>query len=158
MVNWGLHFSLFVLIFCSVVFGGLLVHYFSGVLSTTNHFKSVNLNSSNFSSGCENYSLVETASCLNYKVRGIFNYTVRPDTVKSYDDILMNGGDCFDYSTLYVRAAGELGFKGEVYDYFLNDEFGHSFAVIYDDSGYCVLDQTIAPSCMGVGGVSVGGV
>lgn len=85
---------------------------------------------------CSNLTLIGTAECLQRFVSTFYNYTVRIDTYKSLDNIKENGGDCFDYSNLYVEMAKSLGFKAETHKLPT-----HMFAVIYDETGYVVIDM-----------------
>lgn len=121
-----------------------------GVYFDTNYFALAEEDKSNIEN-CENLELVETAECLNRYVRSIFNYNVREDTIKSFDDIVENGGDCYDYSNLYVSMAKSLGYRGSVTAFSLNESTGHAFAIISDDNSYCVLDQRVSPTCYGLG-------
>jgi len=96
---------------------------------------------------CYNLSFKETVTCLNKFVRSIYNFTVRPDTEKTLEDIKNNGGDCYDYAKLYRKLAIERGFNAETIGIYSNKS-GHRFAVIYNsDLSYCVLDQMSIIGC-----------
>jgi hypothetical protein len=95
-------------------------------------------------SNCANLSLHKTSECLRQKVIPIFNYTVRDDYEKPYDDLVANGGDCYDYTMLYVNMAKILGFNATK----AVNVPRHTFAIISDNEGYCILDQTILVGCM----------
>ena len=90
---------------------------------------------------CEDMDLFGTAYCLNSHIKGILNYTIREETIKTYEDIKDNGGDCYDYSHLYLSFAQELGFNAETVKLY-NEEEGHIFTIMWDDNltGYCKLD------------------
>lgn len=101
---------------------------------------------------CRNQGLEETAYCLRNYVNGFYNYTVRPDTKKTFQDIKANGGDCYDYSQLYKSMAEELGFSAQVTAIVPQGSMvGHAIAEIYDDTGYCVMDQALEPYCVDLG-------
>ena len=91
---------------------------------------------------CANLSLINTSRCLRNYISTFYNYTIRPDTIKTLEDIKQNGGDCFDYSSLYSRFGKELGFRTFIQTIY-NKEIYHKYAVILDDGGYCVMDQLI---------------
>ena len=59
-----------------------------------------------------NMSLKNTSNCLVSYVKTFYNYTVRSDIPRTEEDIRVNGGDCFDYTELYVGYSKELGFYG----------------------------------------------
>lgn len=74
---------------------------------------------------------------MNAKVISIFNYTITEDDFnRSMKDIEMFGGDCLDYSRYYEHLAKENNVTGKMIYMDI-----HVFYLIYDDTGYCVLDQ-----------------
>jgi hypothetical protein len=100
-------------------------------------------------SECNNLELEDTAYCLRDWMSGFYNYTLRPDYYKTLEDVQTNGGDCFDYSLIYVNAAKNLGFSA--YQYTMHyDNLGHAIAVIMNDKGYCLLDQVQIIQCVNV--------
>lgn len=102
---------------------------------------------------CKNLSLINTASCLENYVLTFYNYTIREDSYHSLEDVKENGGDCYDYSNLYVTMAESLGYKGKTTKITNTDKYAHQFAVIYDEKHYCILDQTFKPVCYTLGDV-----
>lgn len=97
-------------------------------------------------SECSELELQETARCLRDFVSTFYNYTVRSDEERTLEEIKENGGDCYDYNSLYERLAKELGFEGYSFRIETKD-LAHRFAIIMDDTGYCRLDQLIEPDC-----------
>ena len=98
-------------------------------------------------SNCYNLTFKETIICLNEFIKSIYNYTVRNDTIKSLEDIKLNGGDCFDYANLYKQLANERGFNAEHIGIRTNKK-AHGFAIIYNENlSYCVLDQKSIIGC-----------
>lgn len=91
---------------------------------------------------CQDKDLEDTCRCLRDNVLMIYNYTIRDDTEKTFQDVKQNGGDCYDYSILYKRLAKELGFNADTrkYDWEQNVFPGHRMAFIWDDTQYCRLD------------------
>ena len=89
---------------------------------------------------CANFSLEKTAYCLRGYVKGFYNYTIREDTEKTFEDIKENGGDCYDWTMLYKSMAESLGFKTKVIKFYTNNS-GHIFLIMYDNSGYCEIDE-----------------
>lgn len=98
-------------------------------------------------SDCSNLSIDDTADCFVDYVRPFYNYTVRPDTEKTLEDVMENGGDCYDYSTLYKNMAEEVGVKGYTFSFYGGGKAGHQVAIIVDKKGYCLLDQISSPTC-----------
>lgn len=86
---------------------------------------------------CANMSLVDTAYCLNNYVSGFYNYN-QSNINNNLDLGLLKkeGGVCWHYADLYSALAKGYGFQEQQ----INIP-RHVFTIIYDDSGYCELDQ-----------------
>jgi len=100
---------------------------------------------------CQNLTMKETAYCLNDYVRSIFKYKSRPDTESpSIEELEEDGGDCLNWADLYVQHAENLGLyvKRPLFD--TGNKTRHTFAIISDETGYCILDQ-IAVNCFMLG-------
>lgn len=96
----------------------------------------------NISFGCENLSLSKTVNCLVRNVRPFYKYNRTEGNVPfSLEEIKEHGGDCWDYSYLYSEAAKELGFGYRYLKYPMNEKESHIFLIIYDEGGYCLIDQ-----------------
>jgi len=95
---------------------------------------------------CRNQSIFDTSTCLRNHIVLIFNYTVREDTIKTFEDIKKNGGDCYDYNLLYTSMAISLGFNA-TNTYLYSQIRGHVYSTIFSDDGYCNLDLTNLPEC-----------
>jgi len=102
--------------------------------------------------GCYNLTLFETADCLNEYVRSIYNFTIQEDNRSmTLKEIIEEGGDCGNWAYLYQDLAIKRGFKSDTERIILVDnKIAHRFALIYDESGYCVLEQQNAPFCIGL--------
>lgn len=98
---------------------------------------------------CENLSIEDTAFCLKNFIKPFYNYSMRTTTHKrTFQDIKDNGGDCKDYSMLYLEFARSLGYNAdyqstsgiwdENHDILL---WGHKWAIMWDNETYCKLDQ-----------------
>ena len=99
---------------------------------------------------CENKSFIDTTECLNRYINNIFNFTVRSDTPKSVEDIIKNGGDCYDYSNVYVGLYKDLGYYSKGVTLInQNTNNGHMFVVAWDRdlTQYCIIDQTHIVGC-----------
>lgn len=113
---------------------------------------------------CSNLNLFLTAQCLNNEVKSFYKYAPRNERTYQGDqgslqDVITNGGDCSDYSNIYVSFARQLGFKAKETDLFPDNRssWGHTYAVIYDRkelTGYCIMDQT-EYWCEGLGPVNL---
>lgn len=102
-------------------------------------------------SNCTNLDLILTSECLQKEVSTYFNYSIRDDLDRSLENIKQFGGDCFDYNNLYVKWLKELGFNAELIQFDLNNETSHVLALGYTHNSYCILDQTVHPSCVILG-------
>jgi len=92
---------------------------------------------------CSNLSINDTAYCLNDKVMEFFHYNesnLGKDI--SYERLKKEGGVCHHYALLYQKAGKELGFYTEKPIIHSGNGSSHTFAIISNDEGYCLLDQT----------------
>ena len=96
---------------------------------------------------CRNMTVYDSAECLHRYVKTFYNYTIRTDIERTEEDIRANGGDCHDYSKLYVRLAQQLGFNADSFAFHTPTK-SHRIAVIYNTEGYCILDQITALKCV----------
>lgn len=96
----------------------------------------------NISVGCENLGLFESANCLVKNVKTFYKYTRTEGNVPlTLEEIKKNGGDCWDYTYLYSEAAKDLGFGYKYLKYPMNTKEDHIFLIIYNEEGYCLIDQ-----------------
>jgi len=136
--------SLMSFIFCGIFIEIYLIQQIT--LPTIETIEEIESQPTN-TSDCYNLSFKETVTCLNDYVKPIYNYTVRPDTIKTLEDIKLNGGDCFDYSQLYKQLAIERGYNFKTLEIYSNHS-GHTFGIIYNEKlSYCVLDQKSIIGC-----------
>ena len=92
---------------------------------------------------CQNLTMRETAYCLNDYVRSIFKYKTRPDIENpTLEELKEEGGDCLNWANLYVEHIENLGFSAKRPIFDTGNETSHTFAIISDETGYCILDQT----------------
>jgi len=90
---------------------------------------------------CKNLSMMETAHCLNDYVKEIFKYKLRADIEKpTLKELIEEGGDCKNWAELYVGYINDLGFDSQR-PVIKTGNWSHTFAIISDDTGYCILDQ-----------------
>lgn len=96
---------------------------------------------------CRNLQLEDTTYCLMTYVAGIYNFTEKNDTYNvTLEDVKKTGGDCHDYSLLYAELSNRLGFYSSTHR-IETDKKAHRFAVIMDDTGYCIIDLLSKPKC-----------
>jgi len=89
--------------------------------------------------GCSNLSLSVSVRCIRDYLRVFYVYNVTDDNVSlSFDDLLVRGGDCRDWSFLVANLSNSLGFVGDTFR-IVGDGFAHRFAVISDSGGWCVF-------------------
>lgn len=83
--------------------------------------------------------LEQSAREMNAKVISIFNFTITEDSYnRSMQDIELNGGDCFDYTRYYENLSLSKNITGSRVPV-----GNHIFYAIFDNTGYCVLDQKL---------------
>ena len=104
---------------------------------------------------CSNKTLSDTAECLHGEMLKFYwvNMTAYGQGLpynESFQNIIDNGGVCLNYNRLYMRLADQLQFSSTDVNIFLTG-YGHYFIIIYDDSGYCVMDQISRPACKDFG-------
>lgn len=97
-------------------------------------------------SHCKNLSLKDTSVCLREFLSEFYNYTIRGDKNRTIEDLIENGGDCYDYNKMYERLARELGFDSNSFRISVGNRF-HRIAVISDQTGYCVMDMLFDYKC-----------
>lgn len=106
--------------------------------------------------GCKNLDLIMTSECLHKEISKIFSYSLRDDVERTIEDLKEFGGDCYDWNLLYKKWLEQLGFRAEMVWFELNEETSHVVTIGYTHNAYCILDQTVAPSCVILGGESNG--
>jgi len=100
---------------------------------------------------CKNMSIEGTSICLQDYIRNFYSYNLsNKDRGLSIERLKREGGVCWHYAVLYQQMANELGFKARTITYW-NVKSGHEFTLIYNDEGYCILDQQAEIRCNYVG-------
>ena len=97
---------------------------------------------------CSGLDLEDTSRCLQSYLSTFYNYVPRDTFAKDINDIIENGGDCSDYTRLYVQWAEDLGYTGKTVVIKPKGTIGHAFAIIGDKTGYCRLDQLNDIDCV----------
>jgi len=132
----------------TTVFNMLLIMYFEKKESTIQIESSSDINEElDIISVCSNRNLVNTSYCAVNEISKFYNYTIRNDTNKSFEDIKQNGGDCYDYSMLYLNLMKELNYSAKSYIIPKNETVSHMNVIAYDNTGYCLLDLNNEPEC-----------
>jgi len=97
----------------------------------------------NYSDICaqDNLSLHDTSKCLRDYVRTFYNYTIRSDIIRTDENIKQYGGDCHDYTLMYIRMFKRLGYNTKKINFYGNDS-GHTFVLVWDENidEYCKVD------------------
>lgn len=99
---------------------------------------------------CKNLSVEYTAHCLHDNLKPIYKYVIRDDTPKTFEDIKTNGGDCYDWSTVYKLLSKKLNYTVDTPPFF-DEGVGHQIAILHELSKqgtYCIIDQTLNPICV----------
>ena len=95
-------------------------------------------------SDCQNLSFIEQTNCMIEYLSPYYNYTHRSDIDRSIDEVLTNGGDCYDWSHVYAKLGNQLGLNTRVEYIFVDgSRKGHAFTIIWDKNltGYCIVDN-----------------
>jgi hypothetical protein len=147
-------FSLFCL---GAIFGACL--FMLGLLASDIFYSPINdIDIVNGDFSCSNLSLDKTASCLHEELSSWFKYN--ESNVYSYfplrnidwEVIKKEGGVCWHASEWYKNRAREIGYLSSTYQLLNPNGENHEIALIWNDEGYCVLDQKSSPKCNYVGG------
>ena len=137
----------------SITIGALLVLLTQNLYPKIKENKYSSINDKEFN--CSNLSFEDSVTCMNAYIKSMYNYTIRDEnrynsTDGNLEDIKMNGGDCYDWSNLYVTLAQNVGLEGIPVSFFPeNKTIGHRIAIIYNQkmNEYCVLDQRHIVGC-----------
>lgn len=111
---------------------------------------------------CRGLSLYDTSNCIYDNIQTAFKYKDEPNpkydascdqnscyTNRPIDDIIQNGGVCYEWAIVYVKIANDLGFQGKHIELInTKSRGGHSIAFIYGSNGYCIIDQNAKPICL----------
>ena len=93
---------------------------------------------------CKNLSLTNTTACLVSYVKTFYYYNYSNVNVSienmTFDRVKKEGGVCRHYAHYYEKWGEELGYNSKHIT--LLPEIKHGFSVLYDDTGWCVIDQT----------------
>ena len=99
---------------------------------------------------CSNLSLRDTAYCLNDYVKSIYKYNKTEDSIRlNLTELMQRGGDCRNWAELYSEYASNLGFDVSTPVVLTGDRTAHTFTIISDRTGYCLLDQ-MTVKCFGL--------
>jgi hypothetical protein len=99
---------------------------------------------------CSELDLETTAKCLRDNIKVIYNYKSLKDrnltknTNRTFEDIKENGGNCYDYTHLYIQLANELGFNNTFISQTGVSEVvsAHRYFIMWNETNYCEIDQT----------------
>ncbi len=99
---------------------------------------------------CNNMGLTDTSICLWEYVLTFYKYNetnVASDL--TFEELKELGGVCSHYNLLYKQLGESLGFQGKEVIIMSDDKkLSHIFTVLYDGTGYCIMDQDVLPRCI----------
>jgi len=95
---------------------------------------------------CEGLNLKKTAFCLVENIETFFVYN-GSNIPESFNSLKEYGGICGDWADLYISLGDKLGFFTESLTMRITNIEGHRIAIISNDEGFCILDQTSKPLC-----------
>lgn len=128
--------SLLIIVICSVTIGYLAQDKIESLI------RDIRQEDIETPKQCENLTMKETAYCLNDYVRGIFKYKERRDYENpSLEELKEEGGDCLNWAELYMGHIEKLGFSAKRPLIDFGEKYLHTFTIISDETGYCILDQ-----------------
>lgn len=126
--------SLVSLVFLSISIGYLATDDINSLMRKINKVETLEQ--------CNNLTLIETAHCLNDYICSIYKFKERKDSENpTLQELIEEGGDCKNWAELYIGYAEELNFYAKMVVINTGKGFAHAFAVISDETGYCILDQ-----------------
>ena len=141
----GKDWTSYVLIFCFVALvGALSVGYvLNERYGLPFSVKAMPLNEEDIIDDCKALSLQETVPCLRDNIKTFFYYNNETigQPVVNFTELHQNGGVCKDWSDLYERVAERLGFYSTSLSINVDGDSTHRFAVISDETGYCIMDM-----------------
>ena len=96
-------------------------------------------------SECSRYdSLNGKVACLQKNINSFYIYNLTDDKMElSLEDLKERGGDCKDWSELYVRLGERMGLEGNYYKFVPGGEdgkFSHALAFLSENEGFCIID------------------
>ena len=138
---YALQIVVFLLVSVMTFYLGAMSEFYYGVVPPLNEYENILEHVPDL---CKNETTaVNLSICLNYWVSGWFAYKPTWDfTPMTFEKLKAEGGDCRDYTELYTSIGNQLGFYTKKIAYPTEKIYGHTFALIGDDEGYCILDQT----------------
>jgi len=90
---------------------------------------------------CQEGTVQNKVDCLNKFIAPHYSYELNKDRTRTWHDILINGGDCYDYTKLYIEN-------------FKNRKLNTERIRIYNEGKpitYCLVDQ-LNTYCLNVSG------
>ena len=128
--------SLLILVGVSISLGYAATHQIDSIINKLQN------NYGNSPEECINLSLEDTAYCLHNYVKSIYKYTKTEDKLNlNLTELIKNGGDCKNWAELYSDYATDLGFETNNPIIFTGEDTAHTFTIMSDETGYCLLDQ-----------------
>lgn len=139
----------------------MLVVFLIGVASTLAFVEKITIKDLSIELGiinpsieeCSNLNLRSTSRCLQNHMAGFYNYKKVNDSESIFevDYIKENGGDCNEWSFMYQKLSGEIGYNSTKVVISVREGINHAFTIIHDNTGYCILDGKSTPKCMNYG-------
>lgn len=94
---------------------------------------------------CNGLATEETAECLVNYVNTFYKYRRNPDdNILTFEELKEQGGDCKDWSELYIKLGKENGFYVEEGYIQINDTLAHVFTIIANfskEKSWCILSN-----------------
>ena len=92
---------------------------------------------------CSNLNLQKTAICLRNSVATFYFYNVTDEAYYDLKTLKEVGGDCYNYGKFYEELGKDLGFGSalQYHDKIDGVIASHSWAILWDSTGYCKLDM-----------------
>jgi hypothetical protein len=124
----------------------LILDFDSSTITQTKNVESLE----QIANDCSNLSLEDTAKCLRNNIEVIYNYkttwerNATRNTNRTFEDIKENGGNCYDYTNLYMQLATILGFNNSFISQteVKNVVYAHRYFIMWNETHYCEIDQT----------------
>jgi hypothetical protein len=136
-VELALAFAALMFIVAGFILGNVVTVY------SNLNFIPKSMTSSNHTN-CSDMGLVDTAACLKNQVSAFYYYNIsNVGKDLTEEELKQQGGVCKHYAEWYSNQAQNLGFYTKEIVFSVGD-LNHEVALISNNEGYCVLDQTSA--------------
>jgi hypothetical protein len=126
-----------IIIFYIIVYLTIII-----VTNNSNANVTVEISKSYYNNNCNNLSLNNTADCLKKELSSFFFFNdSQTGKELTLEEFKSQGGVCIHAANWYYLQGKNLGFEIAKVIINTSNSTGHTFTIISDESGYCVLEM-----------------